>query len=64
MYGISDNNKLFKIFNGGDYNGWMIKECKTNESDGLITDVLQIDKSTWYYSTNPEDVWIELNKGE
>ncbi len=61
LYAINEEGKLFKIKKGGDNNDWIIVDCKTN-NNGLISDVLHIDKNIWYYSTISISKWVGLRK--
>lgn len=60
IYAISDERKLFKIRKEIEDNDWIIVNCKTKDSNGFITDALQIDKNTWYYSTISEAIWEKI----
>ncbi|MGF7144302.1 hypothetical protein HNQ56_002733 [Anaerotaenia torta] len=65
VYAITDEGKLFKIKKEeGDKNDWIVADCNIKASNGLISDVLQIDKNKWYYSAVSKPEWEKLKKGE
>ncbi len=64
LFAINDKGKLYKIKKEGGNNDWELIELNTDEKNGIITDVLQIDQNKWYYSTYSENILEKMIRGE
>jgi hypothetical protein len=61
FYAISTEGKLYKLEAVGESTEWKMTEVYTNEENGFITDILQLDADTWYYTTSSRAEWVTFN---